>query len=319
MAAQMPAAEPAQLVRYDGTSVDHRCAAGRSCRDPVVDGGHRSPAIIADTRGLCRRCTGAVHHAVADLATDYAALAAAIRTKRVSTHDHVSGTPEPPIPINTATEALGRSMAEWADAALGMVSTALAIDHPVPYRGRGFRRSDAVIVKAAVAIVEPNVKLLLAAPVEPVMSWDRDGVHRRIDDADGIDVALAMVRCHRQMVITLGDPNPRERLAMPCPVLDCGAPTLGRSNGSTDVTCTSCGGCWTEREYAWLAGLLVADYRKEEQEAVVLEWLLAEKTWENEQLEAKIRKLDMVAKWGPVEVSRCTAMDIVTIVAELTA
>lgn len=305
-----------ELVRHDGVGDDHRCAAGRSCRDPIIDGDHRTPAIIAEARGLCRRCATAVQRAIDDLERDYLELAAAIGEKRIGPRDHVSGTPEPPIPLNTSTDALARSLAEWADAALAAVSVVMGIDHPAPYRGRGFPRPDHRVIKTACQVLRANVDRLLAAPSEPLMTWGRDGFTINIVDMDGIDIALQLLRCHRQVIGVLGDPNPRERLAMPCPVLDCGAPTLGRSNGSTDVTCTSCGGRWTEREYAWLAGLLVTDLQKEEREARVLEWLLAEKAWENEQLEAGIARLRRVASWGPGDVDRCSAMDIVAIVAE---
>jgi hypothetical protein len=299
----------------------HRCAAGRSCRDPVIDGDTRAPALIAEPRGLCRRCLGAVNAAVSMLEADYRELGDAIGERAVSLGDRVSGTPTPPIPLNTATDALARSIAEWADAAVAVVAAALAIDHPVPYRGRGFPRRDLAVIQAAGRIVAPNVDLLLAAPVEPVLVWDGDGSGRHLIDADGIDIALAMVRNHRQVIAALGDPNPRERLAMPCPVFDCGAATLGRNNGSTDVTCTTCGGRWTEREYAWLAGLLIADKREDDAMAeTYAEAVLARQLAEARLAEAnsKLDKLRQVGKWTPDDVCRCSAMDIVTLVAELT-
>lgn len=317
MTAQSPVDSPAAPPRYDG---DHRCAAGRSCRDPVIDGEHRAPAIIAEARGLCDRCTGAVATAVRELPTDHASLAGAIGERLVGARDHVSGTPAPPIPINTATEALGRLIAEWADAALARVSQALAMDHPVPYRGRGYPRRDAKVVKAAAAVVGPNLDLLLGAPIETVMVWDRNGLSRNLIDLDGIDIALQISWCHRQVASLLGERSPRERLAMPCPILDCGRPTLGRDNGSTDVSCTSCGGRWTEREYAWLAGLLVANIKEEEQMADTLaEAVLARNVAEAQLAEAnsKLAKLRQVGDWVPDDVGRCTAMDIVTLVREL--
>lgn len=316
-APQIAADGPAALPRYGG---EHRCAAGRSCRDPVIDGDRRDPALIVDQRGLCDRCTGALGAAVRELETDYANLAEAIGERLTGARDHVSGTPTPPIPINTATEALGRSLAEWADAALAVVATALAMAHPVPYRGRGYPRRDRRVIAAAVRIVGPNLDLLLGAPTEAVCVWDREGTGRDLIEADGIDIAMRLIWCHRRVADLLGERNPRERLAMHCPVLDCGRATLGRDNGSTDVSCTSCGGRWTQREYAWLAGLLIASAKEEEQMAQTLaEAVLAREIAEAElaQANSKLAKLRTIGNWSGDDVGTCSAMDIVTLVNEL--
>jgi len=299
----------------------HRCAAGRSCRDAVIDGDTRAPAVIAEPRGLCRRCRAAVDRAVESLQTDYARLARALAEKPTGARDRVAGTPEPPIPINTAAEALSRSLAEWADCALGVVAAAMniALDRVLVYQGRGYPRRDAAIVAAAEVIVKPNVDRLLDAPCQPVSIWRRNGEGWRVVEMDGYDIALRMVWVHRQ-VAALDDGNPRERLAMPCPVLDCGAPTLGRNNGSTDVTCTTCGGRWTEREYAWLAGLLVADIREEETMADTLAEARLAREIAEQQLALANSKLDKLRKVGnftPDDIGSCSAMDIVTLVNEL--
>lgn len=259
MTAQIDAEPRTHLGRCDGMAAAHRCAGGRSCRDPVVDGEDRQPALIEAPRGLCRRCTGAVTAAVEALAGDYATLAEAWGERPTGARDHVSGTPEPPIPINVSIEALGRSLGEWADVALAMVAAALGITHPEPYRGKGHPRRYDRIVVAATGVVGPNVDLLLAAPAESTLTWNRDGTSWHVTEADGIAIGLKLAWLHRQVIAALGDANPRTWLAMPCPVLDCGAQTLGQSNGSTDVTCTSCGGRWTERDYAWLAGFIISE------------------------------------------------------------
>lgn len=303
----------------------HRCAAGRACRDPELDGDTRAPAVIADPDGLCDRCARAVAVAVAELERDYADLMGALGGDETGPPGEVvAASRGRPVPINTSVDALARSLGEWADAALGVVSAALAMDHPEPYRGRGYPRRYDRVITAARRVVEPNVELLLSIPPEPVLVWARDGIGREVIDADGIDIALRLAANHRQVASILGQTNPRERLAMPCPVLDCGAQTLGRSNGSTDVTCTTCGGRWSEREYAWLAGLLVADYDKQEQETDMLEWLLAEKTWQAQQLALEVAaqdytltRLRRLTDFSPAEVSHCTAYEIVQVVAEV--
>jgi hypothetical protein len=337
MAPGSPVGAPAAPGRY----VDmHRCAAGRSCRDPVTEDGQRRPATIAEPYGLCDRCRAQVAAAIDDLERDYGALQAAVTADETrGAHEHVSGTPSPPIPLNTTAEALARSMAEWAEAAVGVVAAALGIDAPVAQRRRGYPRRDAQVITAAARIVGPNLDALLEAPEAPVTVWDRAGATRRVDDIDGIGIGLRLVWCHRQ-VIALADPNPRQRLAMPCPVLDCGAPTLGVSNGSTDVTCTSCGGRWSEREYAWLAGLLVSDITKEDEEATMLEWLLAEQQWKSAVLEwllaerdwklrhmstwaidreITVAQLRKVGAFTAADLGDASAADIVALVRELVA
>lgn len=256
-------AEPqTHLGRCDSPNNAHRCAAGRSCRDPDTEGDTYQPALIEAPRGLCRRCTHGVTAAIEALPDDYATLAANWGERRpTEQRDHVSGTPEPPIPINTSIEALGRALGEWSDVALAMVCGTLHIDHPEPYRGKGHPRRYDRIVAAATRIVGPNIGHLLDAPAEPTLTWNRDGTGWHVTEADGIAIALKLSWLHRQVAGVLGDPNPRVWLAMPCPVLDCGAQTLGQSNGSTDVTCTSCGGRWHERDYAWLAGFLISELK----------------------------------------------------------
>lgn len=339
MAAEIPVERSTPPVAGEG---NHRCAAGRGCRDPIIlqtpQGTQRMAAIIASSRGLCDRCRGAVAAAVHDLERDHEQLLFAVTQERTRGPDNrVSGTPTPPIPLDTRAEALARTLAEWAEVAGAMVAAELAIDPPTSQRARGHPRRDGRLVSRARGIVEPNLELLLAAEAQPIVVWDRDGVGRRVDEADGIDVALRLVWCHRQ-VLAMSDPDPRQRLAMPCPVFDCGAPTLGVSNGSTDVTCSTCGGRWTEREYQWLAGLLVADIQRDDEDGDMWEWLLAEARWQRDVAEwvaaerefilaaarivviddaIKLTKLRKVAAFTGDDVGSSSAMDIIALVGEL--
>src|SRR6267142_839424 len=116
------------------TNADHRCAAGRGCRDAETVGDQRSGAVISDQRGLCRRCYAAVHRAVIALQDDAQALNAAIGDKTQGAQLHVGGTPEPPMPINGTVLALHSSLGEWCEAALWMVAEALGIDPKVRHK-----------------------------------------------------------------------------------------------------------------------------------------------------------------------------------------
>lgn len=266
------------------TTDEFVCAAGSSCRDR---------AQISVQRGLCKRCTRTVTQALRAIGEDYSRLGAAINDRQ-SRGELVSGTPDPAIPLNTTVLALRATLSEWSECALWMVAESLGIDVRARHKAKGWPVKDGPLIQQAERILPQNVALLLRAPKQPVSVWysvEGDGEWDS-DDLDGIDVALRLANIHRQCKGLLGEANPRRRLAMPCPVFDCGRRTLGINNGESDVTCSSCGGRWSELEYDWLARMLVDDHTRMETELLkwllaeakykldVHAWLLAEKTWQ---------------------------------------
>lgn len=247
-------------------SDEHRCAAGRSCRNLDRTDGKLQPAITTKPHSLCESCTGATRQAVNNLShTYYLAVAATTMPTTTGTTQKVSGTPEPSIPINPHFDALAVELADSSDEALTLICPALNITHPAPWKGRGYPRPSDRIIKAAAKILPTNLPKLFDAP-------------------DGVDAALRIVNARRRILGAIGDPNPRKRLALPCPLDTCGAHhSLGIDNGQTDVTCSACGGRWTEREYEWLAGLVVADIDlRKKRSNPMLEWLLAEARWQSD-------------------------------------
>jgi len=254
----------------------HRC-----CRDRErVTEGEESrwlPALIEAERGLCERCILAVKRAARELDEDYWILSNAVGDRLVTGGEHVSGTHEAPIPINTTVLALRSTLSEWAEVALGIVCPVLNIEPQERQRARGFPIRELVVISQACKVIPESLDTLLGAQAEPVNVWNREGTGWVIEELDGVAVALHLLRTHSQVRNALGDTNPRTRLQMPCPVLDCGSMTLGVDNGETDVNCTSCGGKWSRREYDWLGGMLVEDHKKEKK--TLLEWVAAERKW----------------------------------------
>jgi hypothetical protein len=138
-------------------------------------------------------------------------------------------------------------------------------------------------INQAMAVLPENLDLLTEAPTRRLKIWENDTLVPK--DVDGLDVCVQLMQNHWRTTSLLGDTNPRTRLAMPCPVLDCGAQTLGVANGETDVTCSTCGSRWSEREYEWLAGLLIDEDKKAKRKAKtalpldIAKWLIAERDW----------------------------------------
>jgi hypothetical protein len=264
----------------DGAATSHRCAAQKSCRDKDPQ---RRPAIIDTRRGLCRRCTQQIRHAFQDLARDLVALDGAVADRLTVAAEHVNRTADPAMPLNGPVLALRATLSDWCEAAVEMVADNLNIEPAVRHKAKGFPVYDDHPIRQAHRVIPDNLKLLLEAQEQPVCVWNRAGTARYIEDMDGITVALQVWAAHRQIAAAIGETNPRRRLGMPCPALDCGAPTLGIDNGQTDVNCTSCGGRWTEAEYDWLSGLLLSDLRQHEKdEDTMLKWLLAEAGWQRD-------------------------------------
>lgn len=239
----------------------HRCLSGRGCRTPDrSQPNHIQPGLTRTPDSLCDSCLRRLDTALDNMQADYHTADQAVTdTVNTGITQHVSGTPEPSIPINTAMDRLRRQLGADADAALHHVCPQLGIRHPAPWKGPGYPHRYRIIIEAAHNILPANRKLLCS-------------------NLDGITIALRIVNNHRHAQHLHGDPNPRKQLALPCPLDSCGAEhSLGINNGETDVTCSECGGRWSEPEYNWLSGLVLTDIK--ERNKTVLEWLLAEANW----------------------------------------
>lgn len=294
---------------------EHRCGAGKLCRDPRIDvvTGAREPALIEEQRGLCRRCRAALRRACEELSGDYCRLSAASDAMAATGSEHVSGTPEPSTPLNMPAMALRSTLSEWAEAGLRMVADELRITVRPRQPRKGMPVHEYPPIDQAAKVLPENLDLLIDAPARPVRVWEPDP---HFKEMDGIGVATKIMQNHWRVTSLLGETNPRRRLAMPCPVLDCGAQTLGIANGETDVTCSSCGGRWTEREYAWLAGLLIdedkARKRADKRTTFLLDlakWLVAERDW-------KLREVKRIASLTEEQLAGIDGWAVVSLLRE---
>lgn len=289
-------------------SDSHRCIAGSKCCAATRTADGRVAALTTNPNTLCESCAERIRSAVAQLPKDWASLRAALGERAAAGGQRISSTPTPAIPISTRKEALMRAIVDMADRAAAMVSDALHTDQPVVYRGRGFPEQPERILRASVAITEPNIALLAAAPTEHMMVWAKPqrcpihaelialaeashtdpgpayvlagscddcngwgewGQEREHTEMSGLDVALELVELHNQTRAELGLTRLRHKYEMPCP--NCGA-DVGRDDGTTIVDCKQCESSWTEGEYQFLVGLIT----RERLDMKITEYLLAE-------------------------------------------
>lgn len=294
---------------------DHRCGAGKLCRDPQINAatGHRDPAIIESQRGLCRRCRAALRRAIEELGNDYHRLSAAAQDGLAATGtEHVSGTPTPAAPLNMAVVGLRSTLTEWAEAALWMVADELRIAVKARQKAKGHPVHEYPPIGQAMNVLPDNLDRLIDAPTRRIALWSNET--RTSVDVDGLDVCAQLMQNHWRVTSLLGETNPRTRLAMPCPVLDCGAQTLGVANGETDVTCSTCGSRWSEREYHWLAGLLIDEDKKAKRKAKtalpldIAKWLIAERDWQLKECKRiaslTAEQLEGIDGWAVVQLLR---------------
>jgi hypothetical protein len=296
---------------------EHRCGIGKLCRDPQINAatGHREPAIIEEQRGLCRRCRAALRRAIEELADDYCRLSEAAQDGLAATgSEHVSGTPTPAAPLNMAAVGLRSTLSEWAEAAVRMVAETLNVAPRARQKAKGYPVYEYPPISQAMNILPEHLDTLIESSPRRLAIW-RDG-QRTPEDVAGIDVCIALMQNHWRTTSLLGETNPRRRLAMPCPVLDCGAQTLGIANGETDVTCSTCGSRWSEREYEWLAGLLIDEDKRAKRKAKmalpldIAKWLVAQRDWQLKEVRRiaslTAEQLEGIDGWAVVQLLRET-------------
>jgi ribosomal protein L37AE/L43A len=260
----------------------HACLAEKQCRGAKVVDGERQPAITEQPDTLCPACHKAITDAVHQLPKDWGALRAALGDRPITDGPKISSTPTPPMPISVRKDALMNDIAETAIRAAEIVADALNTDPPArrppadakpgslacrTFEDTRAHQLGALI--AAVRMVEPNLNLLAGAELSDHVIWDQRGEHHEITSLSGIDVALDLADLHHQARAELGKTRLRHRYAMPCP--HCGG-RVGRDDGQTIVDCDKCKSSWTEREYKFLAGLIV----DERQDMEITKYLLAE-------------------------------------------
>jgi hypothetical protein len=306
-----------------------RCIAESSCRAAeTASDGTREGALTTSTDSLCEPCLTHITSCVSQLPKDWEELHAALGERgKAGKQKRVRSTPSPAIPISTAKEALMVEIVELVGRAAAVVSDQLHADEPTGRRntapamvmnGKEVRvaegtpaasaeskvKPDAMQqLRASIAIVEPHIDKLTAAPSEAVSVWDQAGEDtgepivrdpdtgepikgrgRVFTDQSGLDVALALVDVHNRVRAELGKTRLRHKFG-PCP--RCGHPT-GRDDGTTIVDCRNeaCKAAWPEREFHYLQGLIL-----EEHKVNARGWLLDESYQRLDRLQELVEKL----------------------------
>lgn len=248
------------------TDDERRCAVGYLCRGFEVVDGRRRAALLTEAAGLCQLCQRWVRRSLRLLPQDWLKLKLTLgEDRRV---DKVAqtrrGKPGSRVLINVDGDELMTQIVALADTAAAVVAESLGVQ----YRARADKVSRASqqqyrLLTRAVDLAANSVDVLVA-------------------DADGIDVAVQILKLRRRVVSHLGETAQRERKHLPCP--SCGATTLvkevqdRRGRESTDgietpevIRCLSCDGgpnrdgTWTEAEYRWLSMMVLSEREKKGQ------------------------------------------------------
>lgn len=305
-------AEPAEPRNIPA---DHRCAAGRSCRNTEnIDGEHLGAPIETQT-GLCNPCSDSAAHSIKDLRNIWLALHAAIGEHTHRHNQKVSSSPTRPININTDVDALKTAIVEWAVAGAAALSEHLNIDDPKPRNHTDLEH--ARTIDACARIIGPHLATLLNLPAIDIMVWlagadtpapgefrytDEEGViHYGVTErtVTGTELVLELIKLRHKARRLLALNNPEEKLNIPCP--HCNEKELIRSHriitsvsGKTkeidEIDC-SCGLNWPYERYRQLCLIWVKEDEMERdklQKALdtekkhreIIEWLLAERNWQ---------------------------------------
>lgn len=234
----------------------HRCVRGRLCADhEAMPDGRRLGAAIEAADGLCRTCERRAGHAAAELPRLYTELETIIGEHRAAAGEHVSGTPEQPLPprldVLTVQAAIDATLTAWAQPVAGRCR--IPWDTAAMARLRSGPR-----VNRAAHILAANLDALLRLPAVPIDVWVVGHGVVTVKHT-GLDGALRLLALHQRgrQLVTGGTGD--ARLPVPCP--QCEAPALVRRNGGDQVTCAACGSSWPESDYRRLCLILADDYR----------------------------------------------------------
>ncbi|MFV8317051.1 hypothetical protein [Mycobacterium sp. 23] len=163
-----------------------RCLASPNCRNAVTIDGQRLGAMNEQPHTLCPACDKAIHSAIRQLPRDWAELRAALGERSTTTGAKVNSTPTPAMPISARKEALMAAIVDLTDHAADIVSEQLDIQRASALRKPPADAEEGSIawnaaehtqaepqktLAAAIALIEPHIELLAAAPEQPTLAW----------------------------------------------------------------------------------------------------------------------------------------------------
>lgn len=175
-------------------STELRCLAGAACRNSADRDGQRVGATTVAANTLCDACLKYFTNAVHQLPRHWENLRDALGERAPADGEYVKSTPTPAIPISIGRDSLMVTITELATRAATQVAAALDTDVPTGRRPtpRVYHAGQEVLMKAgtpawnaetrsqphdldaieaAVALVDPHLELLAAAPPHPTVVW----------------------------------------------------------------------------------------------------------------------------------------------------
>lgn len=235
---------------------EHRCYRGERCAAAHnINSMVREGATIPAARGLCPPCETIVADAITQLPGDYAELVVHLGDRGGGGGERVSGSPDPPWPLNPALLTLAEHTVTEATLWAEPVAERLNITWDSRLVDRHTRPGAAL--QRATRLLHAHLPVLLALPDQPVREWAQDGVYHHWTDRDGLDGAVELLRCHQQTRLYLRKTRLVHQLPAPCP--SCDQVALVRYDGDDDVECRRCRRTWAYEDYDRLVYVLAHD------------------------------------------------------------
>ncbi len=174
----------------------HTCIANSACRGTTYETGERGPNTTEHPGTLCEPCTNTYRDAISRLARDYVMLRATLGEHRTTDKAPVHSTPTAGILIDSTSDRYITEIVEWTNYAADVISDLLHTSCPDGSRRPPAIRLDGAMAEPAVgslaawttgrsrppesrrlvaylAMIEPHIETLAAAPKQTVQIWRR--------------------------------------------------------------------------------------------------------------------------------------------------
>lgn len=297
-------------------SAVHRCLVGDDCRGRIYVDGQHQPALTPDPDAVCEACMKAFTRAIDDMTETWLTLHTAIGDAGRRISQKVSGSPSPPINVNTDVDALKSSITEWLVAAAAALADTLNTGAPKPRNTSDTEQLRTVV--ACTDLIAPHIDTLVhlencetsvwltAAetdfPGESVAYESEFGTvyipNTTVSHYTGLQIVqhLTELRRRARKLLALTNPGDKEWLSLPCP--RCNTKSLTRRHekppGHKEIDQINCANCKLDWPYEQYQNLCLIWVRKDEMERDKLqkeldtvkerlahaEFYLAERNWQ---------------------------------------
>lgn len=248
------------------SDVQHHCLF--TAREPFGcnHGTEDEPAVTEKPNALCGGCLKGVQRSVEKAAQTWVELHGAIGDRTAGPSQRVSGTRNPPIPLNVDVAAVMDRLIEWLVVAALRVADVMGMDESVEPESR-ITAEHARVLQKCRNIIEPNIERLIDTPEDTVTVWRRTGESTTFRDLTGADVAYEIMVAQRFGWRIL---HPKDGQYYPCPL--CHSPKVSRivrwsSHRAKDVMeCGNCGKSWKYDDYQIMCNVALRAVEEERME-----------------------------------------------------